>query len=58
MKVWLGFSCWCDFGGSGRSLEKIFDSEEKAKTWVGGMEYTGTTHPDSEWRECEEHDVE
>lgn len=58
MKVYLGFSCYSDFSGSGRALEKVFDSEEKAKSWVDGMAYTGNTHPDYDWREYEEHEVE
>jgi hypothetical protein len=60
MKVYLGFSCYSDFSESGRTLEKVFDSEEKAKTWVGDMAlaYTGNTHPDYEWREYNEHEVE
>lgn len=58
MKVYLGFGCYSDFSGSGRTLEKVFDCEEKAKTWVGEMSYTGNTHPDYDWREYEEHEVE
>jgi hypothetical protein len=58
MKVWLGYSCYSDFTGSGRTLEKVFGDESKAKNWVGEMQYTGNTHPDYDWRECEEHEVE
>jgi hypothetical protein len=58
MKVWLGYSCYCDFSESGRTLEKVFSSEEKAKEWVGSMQYTGHHHPDYDWREYEPHDVE
>jgi hypothetical protein len=58
MKVYLGFACYSNFLGSDRTLEKVFDSEEKAKTWVGEMEYTENTRPSYDWRECEEHNVE
>ncbi len=58
MKVYLGFSCYSDFFGSGRTLEKVFDSKEKAKTWVREIKYSGNSHPDYEWREYDEHEVE
>lgn len=58
MKVWLAYSCYNDFTGYGKTLEKVFASEEKAKAWVDEMKYTGNNHPDYDWREYEEHDVE
>ncbi len=59
MKVWLGYDVHFDGGmGITRHLEKVFDCEVKAFLWVEEKANNGNYHPDYEWRESEEKEVE
>ena len=53
MKVWLGYTTVYDFDGVEKTLDKVFDSELKAKEWV-----EAGVQSDYEWREYEEKTVE
>ena len=58
MKVWLGYAVSADFEGVEKTVERVFDSEDKARAWTQDPQFLEHHNQDFDWREYEPAEVE
>ena len=59
MKVWLGYALSVDFErGVEKTVERVFDSEEKAMMWAKDPKFLENYNQDFDWREYAPVEVE
>jgi hypothetical protein len=57
--VWIGYACTYDGGmGVEKTIEKVFDDEDKAEVWSEDKEFLESVNSAHYWREYKLFNVE